>query len=119
MAILYAMLIMLLLIANLIKKFYNAFAIHRAIGKQASITKILLTEKFGIFSQTLTQFVAQIQEDENNYSDRNNTNNDNKNYRPRKTKKKFRRHSTDLPHIIYHNDNDEPTDIYVDTNYKH
>ena len=112
-AILYAMLSMLLLIANLIIKFYNAFAILKAIGKQTSITKILLTEIFGIFSQTLTQLVAQKQEDENNYSDRNNTNNDNKNYRPRKTKKKFRRHSTDLPHIIDHNDNDEPTDTFI------
>ena len=46
---------MILFITNLIIKFYNAFAIHKAIGKQASITKILLTGIFGIFSQTLTQ----------------------------------------------------------------
>ena len=32
---------------------------------------------------------------------------------------KIRRHSTDLPHITDHNDNNEPTEIYVDTNYKH
>ena len=93
-------------ITNLIIKFYNAFAIHKAIGKQASITKILLTGIFGIFSQTLTQLVAQIQEAENNYSDGNNTNNSKKNYRPRTIKKKVRRHSTDLPHIIDNNDND-------------
>ena len=61
MAIIYAMISMILFITNLIIKFYNAFAIHKAIGKQASITKILLTEIFGIFSQTLTQLEAQIQ----------------------------------------------------------
>ena len=49
MAIIYAMISMILFITNLIIKFYNAFAIHKAIGKQASITKILLTEIFGIF----------------------------------------------------------------------
>ena len=54
------MLSMILFITNLIIKFYNAFAIHKTIGKQASITKILLTGIFGIFSQTLTQLVAQI-----------------------------------------------------------
>ena len=61
MAIIYAMLSLILFITNLIIKFYNAFAIHKTIGKQASITKILLTGIFGIFSQTLTQLVAQIQ----------------------------------------------------------
>ena len=66
MAINYAMISMILFLTNLIIKFYNAFAIHKAIGKQASITKILLTGLFGIFSQTLTQLVAQIQEDEEN-----------------------------------------------------
>ena len=40
---------MILFITNLIIKFYNAFAIHKAVGKQASITKILLTGIFGIF----------------------------------------------------------------------
>ena len=92
-AILYAMLSMLLFITNLIIKFYNEFAIHKAIGKQASITKILLTGIFGIFSQTLTQLVAEKQEDENDYSDGNDTNNDNKNYKPRTMKKNFLRHS--------------------------
>ena len=42
MAIIYAI-NMILFITNLIIKFYNAFAIHKAIGKQASITKNLLT----------------------------------------------------------------------------
>ena len=39
-AIIYAMLSMILFITNLVTKFYNAFAIHKAIGKQANITKI-------------------------------------------------------------------------------
>ena len=39
---------------NLIIKFYNAFATHKAIGKHASMTKILLTGTFGVLSQTLT-----------------------------------------------------------------
>ena len=39
MAIIDAMISMILFITNLIIKFYNAFAIHKAIGKQASITK--------------------------------------------------------------------------------
>ena len=76
-------------ITKLIIKFYSAFAIHKAIGKQASIRKILLTGKFGIFSQTLTQLVAQIQDDENNYSDGKITNNGNKNHGPRIIKKKI------------------------------
>ena len=41
MAIIYAMISMILFLTNLVIKFYNAFAIHKAIGKQASITKIL------------------------------------------------------------------------------
>ena len=49
MAIIYAMLSMILFITIIIMKFYNAFAIHKAFGKQASITKILLTGIFGIF----------------------------------------------------------------------
>ena len=67
------MLSMILFITKLIIKFYNNYSIHKAIGKQASITKIVLTGMFGIFSQTLTQLVAQIQEDESHYSDDNNT----------------------------------------------
>ena len=117
MAIIYAMLSMILFITNLIIKFNNAFAIHKAIGKQASITKILLTGIFGIFLQTLTQLVAQIQEDENHCGDDNNTFQGNNN--SRKFMQKFRRHSTDLPQITDHNDNNEPTEIYVDRYYKH
>ena len=72
MAIIYAMISLILFLTNLITKFYNAFAIHKAIGKQASITKILLTGIFGIFLQTLTQLVAQIQKEETSHdSDEN------------------------------------------------
>ena len=39
MAIIYAMLSIILFITNLVKKVYNAFAIYKAIGKQASIKK--------------------------------------------------------------------------------
>ena len=42
-AIIYAMISMILFTTNLIINFYNAFALHKAIGKQASITKIILT----------------------------------------------------------------------------
>ena len=107
----------ILFITNLVKKFYNAFAMHKANGEQASITKILLTGIFGILSQTLTQLIVQIKEDENHYSDDNNTFNRNNNSRT--FIQKFRRHSTDLPHITDHIDNNEPIDVYIDTNYKH
>ena len=78
MAIIYAMLSMLPFVTNIIK-FYNAFAMHKAIGKQASITKISLTGIFGIFSLFLTQLVAQMQEDENNSNDDTDDNNENNN----------------------------------------
>ena len=91
MAIIYAMISMILFITNLVIKFYNAFAIHKAIGNQASITKILLTGIFGIFSQTLTQLVAQIQEEDiDNDSDDNNSIYGNLNNRPRKREPDFR-----------------------------
>ena len=119
MAIIYAMISMILFITNLVIKFYNAFAIHKAIGKQASITKILLTGIFGIFSQTLTQLVAQIQEDNiDNDSDDNNSHYGNLNNRPRKNKPNFCRHSTEVT-TSTHNNNEIPTEIYVDTIYKH
>ena len=122
MAIIYAMISMILFTTNLVIKFYNAFAIHKAIGKQASITKILLTGIFGIFSQTLTQLVAQIQEDDtshdshdsdNNYSHYTKHNKHNK-YR----KHTFRRHSSDVTHLT-RNENNPPEQTYIDTNYKH
>ena len=113
------MLSMILFITNLIIKFFNAFSIHKAIGKQASITKILLTGIFGIFSQILTQLVAQIQEDESHYSDNNNTHHGNNSYKSRQLRQNFCRHSTDTPHITDHKDNNEPIEVYVDTNYNH
>ena len=117
MATIYAMISMILFITILIIKFYNAFAIHRAVGKQASITKIFLTGIFGNFSQTLTQLVAQIQEEEDSHdSDENYTHYGN--HKPKK-KHTFRRHSTDIAHTTNYNDKDKPAQIYVDTNYKH
>ena len=118
MAIFYAMISMILFITNLIIKIYNAFAIHKAIGKQASITKVLLTGIFGIFSQTLTQLVAQIQEEEENSHDSDENYTHYGNHKPRK-KHTFCRHSTDITHTTDHTDDDKPADIYVDTNYKH
>ena len=109
---------MILFITNLIIKFYNAFAIHKAIGKQASITKILLTGIFGIFSQTLTQLRAQIQEEEENSHDSDENYTHYGNNKPKK-KHTFCRHSTDITPTTDYTDNDKPAEIYVDTNYKH
>ena len=106
---------MILFITNLIIKFYKAFAIHKAIGKQASITKIVLTGIFGIFSRTPTQLVAQVQEDEEDSHDSNENYTHYRNHKPRK-KDTFRRHSTDITHTTDYNDNDKPTEMYVDTN---
>ena len=114
------MISIILFLTNLIIKFYNAFAFHKAIGKQASITKILLTGLFGIFSQTLTQLVAQVQGEENSHdSDENYSHytKHNKHNEPRKNI--FRRQSSDITHITDHNDNDKPSQVYIDTNYKH
>ena len=112
------MISMILFITNLIIKFDNAFAIHKAIGKQASITKKLLTGIFGIFSQTLTKLIAQIQEEEENShdSDENYTHYGNNKSRKKHT---FRRHSTDITHTTDYNDKNKPAETYLDTNYKH
>ena len=59
----------ILFVFNVIIKFYKAFAIHKAIGKQASITNILLSGKFGIFSHTLTQLIAEALELDNTSED--------------------------------------------------
>ena len=112
------MISMILFITNLIIKLYNAFAIHKAIGKQVSITKILLTGIFGIFSQTLTQLVAQIQEEEESSHNSDEDYTHYVNHKPRK-KHTFCRHSTDITHTTNYADNDKPAEIYVDTNYKH
>ena len=118
MAIIYAMISMILFITNLIMKFYNVFAIHKAIGKQGSITKILLTGIFGIFSQTLTQLVAQIQEEEENSLDSDENYTHYGNHKPRK-KHTFCRDSTDITHTTDYTDNDKTAEIYEDTNYKY
>ena len=107
------MISMILFLTHLIINFYNAFAI----GKQASITKILLTGIFGIFSQTLTQLVAQIQEEETSHDSDENYSHYTRHIKPRKNI--FRRHSSDITHKTDHNDNDKPSQIYIDTNYKH
>ena len=118
MAIIYAMISMILFLTNLIIKFYNAFTIHKAIGKQASITKKLLKGIFGILSQTITQLIAQIQEEEENSHDSEENYSHYGNHKPRK-KHTFRRHSTDTTHTTDYTNNDKPAEIYVDTNYKH
>ena len=119
MAIIYAMISMILFTTNLVIKFYNAFAIHKAIGKQASITKILLTGTFGIFSQTLTQLVAQIQEDDTSHDSHDSDNNYSHYTKHNKNRKHtFRRHSSDVTHLT-RNENNPPEQTYIDTNYKH
>ena len=111
------MISMILFLTNLIIKFYNAFAIHKAIGKKASFTKIRLTGIFGIFSQTLKQLVAQIQEEETSHDSDENYSHYTRHNKPRKNI--FRRHSSDITHIADHNDNDKPSQVVIDTNYKH
>ena len=119
MAIIYAMISMILFTTNLVIKFYNAFAIHKAIGKQASITKKLLTGIFGIFSQTLTQLVAQIQEDDTSHDSHDSDNNYSHYTKHNKNRKHtFRRHSSDVTHLT-RNENNPPEQTYIDTNYKH
>ena len=119
MAIIYAMISMILFTTNLVIKFYDAFAIHKAIGKQASITKILLTGIFGIFSQTLTQLVAQIQEDDTSHDSHDSDNNYSHYTKHNKNRKHtFRRHSSDVTHLT-RNENNPPEQTYIDTNYKH
>ena len=101
------MISMILFITNLIIKFHNAFAMHRAIGKQASITEILPTGIFGIFSQTLTQLVAQIQEEEENSHDSDENHTNYGNHKPRK-KHTFCRHSTDITNTTDYTHNEKP-----------
>ena len=78
----------ILFLINVIIKFYNAFAIHRAIGKQASMTKILLSGIFGILSNTLPQLIAEAQELDNNTDDSDNKSHSNHNNYTVKRKKK-------------------------------
>ena len=111
MAIINAMIRMILFITNLIINFYNAFAIHKAIGNEASITKILLTGISGIFSQTLTQLVAQIQEENlHDDSEDNNSHYGNLNSKTRKSRPNFRRHSAEVT-TSNHNNNEPQTEF--------
>ena len=104
----------ILFLTNLIEKFNNAFAIHKAIGKQAIITKILLTGIFGIFSQTLTQLLAQIQEEETSHDSDENYSHYTRHNKSRKNI--FHRHSSNITPITDHNDNEKPPQLYIDTN---
>ena len=63
-AILFAMINFILFIANVVIKFDDAFATHKTIKKQASMTKYKLTGIFEIFSPTLTQIILKIQDGE-------------------------------------------------------
>ena len=63
----------LLFFFNIVIKFYNDFAIHKAIGKQVSLTRILLSGIFGIFSHTLTQLIAEAQDSDNSSDDDKNS----------------------------------------------
>ena len=121
-AILYAMVNFLLFIFHVIIKFYDALAIHKAIGKQVSLTRILLSTIFGIFSHTLTQLTAEAQDSDISSDDDNNShetqNNNTVNNKLKVTMKHQPRTKSDIqitesPFVI-----DDDNDIYVDTNYK-
>ena len=73
---------------NVIIKFYNAFAIHKAIGKQASPTKIIMSVVFKILSNTLTQLIAEAQEPDNSSDDSDNSHQNNNNYTIKRKKEK-------------------------------
>ena len=115
----------LLFVFNVVIKFYNAFAIHKAIGKQVSLTRIFLSGVFGIFSHTLTQLIALAQETDNS-SDDNDTPSHQiiENNTTKKKKQKVKRqyqpqnktdiNMTESPFIL----DDDDNDVYVDTNYK-
>ena len=112
----------LLFLFIVIIKFYNAFAIHKAIGKQLSLTRILLSGIFGIFSHTLTQLIAEAQDTDNSSDDDgNNHGTQNSNTEKKKLKVTMRPqprtksdiHITESPFVL-----DDDNDVYVDTNYK-
>ena len=115
----------LLFVFNVIIKFYNAFAIHKAIGEQVSLTRILLSGIFGIFSHTLTQLIAEAQDADNSSANDDNNSHETQNSNTEKKKIKFKiKHQpkvksdikiTKSPFVI----DDDKNDVYVDTNYKH
>ena len=113
-AILYAMANFLF---NVVIKIYNAFAIHKAIGKQVSLTRILLSGVFGIFSHTLTQLNAEAQETDNSSDDDdNNSHHNSDNITTKKKKQKVKKQNqsqnnkdiniTDSPLRLDDDDND-------------
>ena len=78
----------LLFVFNVIIEFHNAFAIHKAIGKLVSLTRIRLSGIFGIFSHTLTQLTAKAQDTDNSSDDDNNSHGtQNSNTQKKKTKR--------------------------------
>ena len=110
----------LLFVFNIIIKFCNAFALHKAFGKQVSLTRIPLSGIFEIFSHTLTQLIAKEQDTDNSSDDENNshgTHNGNTQKKKLKVTMKHQPRSyiqiTESPIV-----RDDDNDIYVDTNYK-
>ena len=89
----------------------------KQLANKPVLRKIFLTGIFGIFSQTLTQLVAKIQEEETSHDSDENYSHYTRHNKPRKNI--ARRHSSDITHITDHNNNDKPSQIYIDTNYKH
>ena len=115
----------ILFVLNVIIKIYNAFAIHKAIGKQASLTKKIIWNLRNILTY-INPITAEAQEIDNtsDHSD-NNSHPSNNNYTIKREKKNSKTqyrpqeqlqiNITQSPFLIDHDDDD----IYVDTNYKH
>ena len=110
-----------LFLANVIFKFYNAFTIHKAIEKQASMTKIHFSGIFGIFSHTLTQLILEAQDNDNNTDDSDNSSHENHNNNTIKRKNKTTKDQAlnIYIHQTFIIDNDNDNNVHVDTNYKH
>ena len=120
-AILYAMVNFLLFLFNIIIKFYNAFAIHEAIGKQVSLTRILLSGISGIFSHTLKQLIAEAQDLDNSSDDDNNSHeiqHNTERIELKATMKHQPRTKSDIQITESSFVIDDDNDVYVDTNYK-
>ena len=112
----------LIFLFNIIIKFYNAFAINKAIGKQVSLTRILLSGIFGIFSHTLTQLIAEAQDSDNSSDVDHNSHQTQNNNTERNKLKVTMKHQprtksdiqiTESPFVI-----EDDNDVYADTNYK-
>ena len=93
-----------------------------AIGKQVSLTRILLSTIFGIFSHTLTQLTAEAQDSDSSSDDDNNSHETQNNNTVKNKLKVTMKHQprtksdvqiTESPFVI-----DDDNDVYVDTNYK-